>query len=82
MVILAKAVKGKEYLYNPKSAHMVSKASADYILSVVNSYKYRLKDGETWHKYEIDEYDTAYYYAVEQHFSVRKGVVSAYTYSI
>ena len=76
MLIIAKSVKGREFLYNAASARKVSKASAETILKVVNNHKYQLKDGEIWHIYEVDSYDNAYYYAQSRAFKIRKGVVS------
>lgn len=79
MTILAKAIEGKEFLYNPRSAHEVSKAGADYIVQVLNEYRYQLKDGEVWHVYEIDEYDQiAYVCACGQKFTRRKGIVKEF----
>ena len=78
MIILAKTWPGKEYIYKTRSARKVSKKSADYILQVVNKYKFDLGDNEIWCKYEIDEYDTvAFIYASNQSFTVRKGIVTA-----
>lgn len=76
MIIVAKAIKGREYLYNPRSAHEVSAAGAEYIARVLNEYKYKLKDNEVWHTYTISEYDQiAYVYASGQSFTRRKGLV-------
>lgn len=82
MKVVAKAVKGKEYLYNPRSARKVSARSAEYVCKVVNEYKFLLgsADNEVWHIYDIDEYDTAYDYAMRQSFTVRNGVVTARAY--
>jgi hypothetical protein len=43
MTVLAKAVKGKEFLYDARSAHEVSKASADVICETLNESKFLLK---------------------------------------
>ena len=76
MIILAKAVKGKEFLYSAKSAHEVSKAKADSIQETLNAIGWQLKDGEVWHKYEIDEFDYAPFgYASYQSFKVYRGTL-------
>lgn len=82
MFILAKTIKGREFMYNPKTARKVSAASADRILKVVNEYKFLLDvdAGETWYKYEIDKYDIAAIYAERQAFTIRNGIVTARAY--
>lgn len=79
MTIIAKTTEGKEYLYSVKSAHKVSKASADYICKICNEYKYRLKEGEKWNIYDIDAYENAYEVALQQHGRVYKGIVKMYS---
>ena len=73
--VIAKTYAGKEYLYNYRTAHKVSAASAEKILAVLNEYKFRLKDGEMWHIYDVCQYDSAYDYAQYQKFTIRKGIV-------
>ena len=82
MFIIAKAVKGAEYAYNPKSARKVSKKSANQICEIVNKYKFLLgtKDNEIWHVYEIDKYSLAYDFAQYQSFTIRNGIVTARNY--
>ncbi len=63
MLIIAQAVKGKEYLYNGETSHKISKNSSEIILKTLNEYKYKLKPGYIWHLYEIDEYDLRPYTA-------------------
>lgn len=76
--VIAKTVKGKEYIYSTKSAHKVSANSAEKILTVLNNVRWNLKnDDEIWHIYDVDEYDTAYDYAIYQKFTIRKGIVKA-----
>lgn len=76
MKIIAKSIKGQEFLYNAKSARRVSERSANVILSVLNDKRYLLKDNEIWHIHDVDSYDNAYYYAQDQAFKIRKGIVS------
>ena len=79
MTIIAKATKGHEYLYSAISAHRVSKRSAAYICRICNSVRYRLKDGERWHVYEIGDYGYPYDVAQTQYGSVYKGTVKMYS---
>lgn len=76
ITILAITHPGSEYLYYSLSAHKVSKASAQLICKVCNQYKFKLKEGECWHVYEVGLYDGAYDYAQYQRFTVRKGIVT------
>ena len=70
MAVLAIAVKGKEYLYNASTAHLVSNASADFIRDALNAAKYKLKENEVWHKYDrLDYTSTAWDYASHQKFA-------------
>ncbi len=69
MTIVAKAVKGHEYFYSAKSAHMAAKDKASRIADKLNEIGWSLKDGETWFVYEVGYYDTAYGYAEEQSFT-------------
>lgn len=78
MLCIARSIKGQEYLYNARSAHKVSKASAQTIADALNEHGYGLKDGETWYIHEIDQYCTAYDYAMSQGFRVYKGSIRRY----
>lgn len=73
--VIAKSKPGKEYLYNCRTAHKVSAASAEKILAVLNEYRFLLKDDEVWHIYDVCHYDSAYDYAQYQKFTIRKGIV-------
>lgn len=79
MTIIAKTRKGQEYLYSAISAHKVSKASAAYICKICNECKYRLKEGETWHIYDVDPYSYAHDVAETQHGRVYRGTVKMYS---
>ena len=80
MLVIAKSVKGHEFLYNAKSARKVSKASSEKICSILNRVKWNLKDNEIWYIHEISEYDVAFDYAQFQAFTIRKGLVKAVNY--
>lgn len=65
MFIVAKTIKGKEYIYsnkysilckNEKEAQMLSKHLNDNNNTAIDTFK--LKESECWHVYQIDEYDT------------------------
>lgn len=76
MLILAKSCKGREFIYSPASARRVSARSAETIAHIVNGCGYQLKDGQVWHVHNVDQYDTAYEYAMCQQFRIRNGVVT------
>ena len=80
MTVLARAKVGSEYMYTVNSVHKVPKASARKIMDILNDVRWNLKDGEIWHIYEIDEYDSVYIYAETQRFSIRKGIVKRISY--
>lgn len=80
MLILAITQSGKEFFYNAKSAHAVSKKSGEKIRDICNKCGYKLKPGAIWHIYEIDKYSYAYDYAQFQKFTIRNGIVKDVTY--
>lgn len=64
MYIVAKTIKGKEYIYDNKysilcTSEKQAKKLATHLInnneSAINEWK--LKNGETWHIYQIDIYD-------------------------
>ena len=75
MLVLAKSIKGTYYMYNAKTAHKVSKNSAEKIRNVLNDKKYDLKDNEEWNIHDVDTYDMAYDYALIQKFTVYKNKI-------
>lgn len=76
MIVLVKAIKGKEFLYDGTSAHEVSKAAADIICKALNDAKYKLKDNEVWYKYtDFCKYSSGWEYAVQQQFTRYKGSI-------
>lgn len=80
MLIIAKSVKGQEFLYDAHTARKVSARSANTILSVLNDVRWHLSDNEVWHVYEVSHYDNAYWYAQNQAFTIRNGIVKARSY--
>lgn len=80
ILVLAKSIKGQEFLYSARSAHKVSKASANSICKALNDAGYELKEGEVWHVHQVDKYDNAWVYAHGQEFRVRKGNIQRWAY--
>lgn len=69
MTIAAITTSGREYLYKAASAHKLNAKKAAAIVGLLNGCKYRLKDGETWRIYTINQYDIKpYVYATSQAF--------------
>lgn len=79
ITIIAKTWPGAEFYYNTKSAHAVSRSSADRICRACNEYKYKLGDGEIWHVYTIDQYEKAYAIAQVQRGRIYKGTIKMYS---
>lgn len=75
MLVLAKSIKGKEFIYNARSAHKVSKKSAEKIRDTLNRLKYKLNDGETWYIHELGYYDGGTAYAETQQFTIYKNTI-------
>ena len=72
MYIVAISPIVKEFIYSGQSAHKVNKTKAQTIADMLNECGYMLKDGQTWHVHEIDQYDSAIVYAEEQSFILGK----------
>ena len=70
MKVVAKSVKGKEFFYNPRSAHFVSEKNAQLICEVLNKINHDLKADEIWHIHDVDKYDVAFDYAQEYKFII------------
>ena len=66
--LIAKTIKGKEYVYSRTHAYFADK-NADQICEALNKARYQLKDGECWHVYDYDCSQTAY---VEQAISLTR----------
>lgn len=81
MKVLAKTIRGREFMYNAATAHKISEKSAVKIRDAVNAAGFQLNadKNEIWHIYEIDEYDNAFYYAENQSFFIYRGVLKART---
>lgn len=84
MKIVAKSVKGKEFLYSARSAHQVKGLTAEKMCAFLNEQKHDLKEDEVWHVHDVGPYDNAYGYGAIQMFErkrngqiVKRGVRSA-----
>ena len=73
MFILAKSIKGQEYMYDVRTAHKVSKASKKSICDTLNEIRYCLRDNEVWHAHEVFEIDRGYDYGLYQKFYIKNG---------
>lgn len=73
MKIVAITRKGWEFFYDFRTAHSVSVRGAERICEMLNSAKYMLRDGYTWHVYDSDGYSKAEAYAKDQKFYIRNG---------
>ena len=71
--MVAKAVKGQEFLYDRNSAHKVSERRAQLICNALNDKRWKLKDGQVWHVYECGWYEQEYTGAAYQSFVRRNG---------
>lgn len=72
MTILALSAKDQEFLYQPKTAHAVSKTSAGKIRDALNNAGYKTTPDSVWYIHEVNEYDNAFYYAEYQRFTLHK----------
>ena len=83
MKILAKSIKGKEFIYDASTAGRVSARNAQKVCDIVNNYKSILgcSEDEVYHVYDVYECDNAYYYAMNRRFILHKdGHVSVKNY--
>lgn len=78
MLVLAISAKDHEYLYNARTAHAVSKASAEKIRDALNAAGYMLKPGQVWHIHDVAEWEAAGIYAGGQSFKKYRGSIRRY----
>ena len=57
---IAIAPKGKEFMYKRSTMIAVPTSSAQKIVDLLNSQRFELKDGETWHVYDNDRISNYY----------------------
>lgn len=75
MLVLAKSLKGRDFYYSPRSAHRVSKRSANTIAGILNE-KVNVVDNFEWTTHEVGYLSEAYAWAENQSFVIRKGIVT------
>ena len=83
MTIVAKSLRGHEFMYNPRSAHAVAERKAKAICDELNKLKYLLNnDNEVWYVHEVDQYDIApFEYAQDQRFTWgKRGLIRKFTH--
>ena len=73
MKMIAKAIEGREFIYDRNIAHKVSDRSAGLIRDALNEKRYGLKDGQIWHIYDCGWYEQEYTAARYQSFVRRNG---------
>ena len=79
--IIAKTIKGSEYLYSRISCYAVSAAKAEIICKALNDNRYKLtNDTEIWKVYNISEFDIRYTNAVCQKLILRQGKIKTQEY--
>ena len=72
MTVVARAVKGKEFLYSASSAHRVATNKAQKIADALNKVEWGITPDQTWHVYDVGMYDNAHAYGEMQGFQMRK----------
>lgn len=72
MIIVARAVRGKEFLYSAASAHRVAEKNAQTIADALNKAQYGITPEQVWHVFDVGMYDNAYAYGEMQGFQMRK----------
>lgn len=73
MKLIAKTIKGKEFMYSKRDCGFVSDRSAYKICDILNKAKYKCKDDECWYVYEYDWMMENYCFSK---FTIRNGNVS------
>lgn len=79
--IIAKTIKGSEYVYSRINCFSVSKQSCNLICKALNDVFYNLKDNEQWKIYTVSDFDFSYTHAVFQRLTYRKGRILIQNYS-
>lgn len=72
MTVVARAIKGQEFLYSAASAHRVAEKKAQTIADALNRAQYGITPEQTWFVYDVGMYDNAYAYGEMQGFQMRK----------
>ena len=72
MIVVARAIKGREFLYSAASAHRVAEKKAQTICEILNRAEYGITSEQVWHPFDVGPYDNAYAYGSSQEFRLCK----------
>ena len=72
MTVVARSVKGKEFLYSASSAHRVAPKEAQIIADALNRAEYGITPDQVWFVHDVGPCDNAYGYGSLQGFQMRK----------
>jgi len=72
MTIIARSIKGQEFLYSASSAHRVSPKHAQKIADALNDAQYGITPEQIWFVHDVGMYDNAHAYGEMQGFQMRK----------
>lgn len=72
MTVVARAIKGHEFMYSAASAHRVAEKKAQTIADALNMAHYGITPEQVWFVYDVGPYDNAYAYGEMQGFQQRK----------
>lgn len=77
MKMIAKTLKGKEFIYSKTHCYRVSEKGAVDICNALNEIRYNLKEGEIWHIYNCGSYELDFTNAGVQKLTRYKGTIKA-----
>ena len=72
MKVVARSVKGREFLYSAASAHKVAPKKAQMIADALNHAGCGITPEQVWFVHDVGMYDNAYAYGEVQEFQMRK----------
>lgn len=75
---VAITTEGEEFLYYANSAHAVPQVHAEQICSILNKCRYKLKNGQKWHLYALEN-GYGEEYTMFQSFKFYKGILKEYS---
>lgn len=72
MTVVARSVRGREYMYSAASAHEVAPKKAQAIADALNRAECGITPDQVWFVHIVGMYDNAYAYGEIQKFQMRK----------
>ena len=72
MTVVARSVKGKEFLYSASSAHRVAPKEAQIMADALNRAEYGITPDQVWFVHDVGPCDNAYAYGKMQGFRMLK----------